>query len=278
MRVLLVWVAVMLGPAAVTAEQWLPQCAPEKSELVRSALRKRAPLEDPRAIQGDEAAELLYLLLAAEMFRETGDALPGLPFPLSSPLNRAASEAYGDYVKGLDMHASFMRVYQVHGLLALYALIAIRGQMLPPESVAVLKEAGYQTEFLGQGDIEQYARLRMREPAGIEARVRALLDTRQIRYFTNVIHLRLAELMPESLQEVERFVESVEERPVLRALAAKTFLYLVGSKKHEEIVLEKSEHAAMPAYKRLMKPALRPCLMNRGYVFNTSGVNPSGGR
>lgn len=274
MRAYLLYVAVLLGPVAAMAEERHPLCAPEKSELVRSAIRSRVPLKDPKAIQGDEAAELLYLLLAAETFRETGDALPGLPFPLSSPLNRAASAAYGDYVQGLDMHASFMQIFPSHRLMAHRALIAIRGQMLPQESVEALKAAGYRTDFLGQGDIEQYARLRMREPAEIGERVRALLDTRERHYFTNVIHLRLAELMPESLEEVERFVDNIEERPVLRALAAKTFLYLVGSKKHEEILLAKSEHVAMRAYERLMKPALRPCLMNRGYVFNTSVISP----
>lgn len=280
MRVLLVWVAVMLGPAAVTAEQWLPQCAPEKSELVRSALRKRAPLEDPRAIQGDEAAELLYLLLAAEMFRETGDALPGLPFPLSSPLNRAVSDAYRDYVKGLGIHSSFVGQFEEHGTVAAYALMAIHNTLLPEESVYLLEAAGARGTLLRATTVGQYVTLRMSEPGDHLGKVRRAIDWGGGLSQANVVYLRLSELMPASAGETIGYVRELAKRGTLRRtqrLAAKSFLALIGTDESNDITLDEADLPGYRAFQKAIVGTKGSCLTNRGYVFNSS-VQPGGRR
>jgi|JI10StandDraft_1071094.scaffolds.fasta_scaffold814421_1 hypothetical protein len=256
------------------------ECDLEKSKMVVESFRAGIPLGDPYAIQGDVSAELLYLLLAAERFKETGKGLAGLPFRLSSPLNRAASDAHDDYVRGLGMHSSFVRQLEEHGPVAAYALMAIRNAYLAEESIDLLEAAGARGALLRATTVGQYVTLRMSEPGDHLGKVRRAIDWGGGLSQVNVVYLRLSELMPESTLETVAYIRDLAKRGVLRGtqrLAAKKFLALTKADVLDDILLSEVEMQDYQAFQKAIVGSWGSCLTNRGYVFNSS-VHPGGRR
>ncbi|MEZ4464364.1 MAG: hypothetical protein R3F60_07135 [bacterium] len=265
---------VLVRPAL--ADGYQPQCDAEKTSRVAAAFARGGVVKDLSQVQGDPGAELLYLILAAERFRETGEALPNLPFAASSDLNRAAADVYFDHIRGVNEQAILLKRLPAHGVALPYALMAVLNRSLTPTSIAALKAAGFQTGFLPAGVVGQYVSLRSREPPEEFRKIRFVIDQARTHLLASVVYLRLAELLPASVNEAERYVQELREAGTLtdaQRTAVLLFLLLAGAESAASGLTAPSDTPFRSAYMRLTAPTMRVCLMNRGYVFNTFGIH-----